>query len=306
MHLNTSINLAGIKMKNPISTASGTFGYGLEMGKIWELSLLGALTTKSISLDPWKGAPTPRIVETPYGMLNAIGLQNPGVDVFISDILPKLREHNVPLIVNIVENTIKGFAKLAARLDKKKGVKALEVNASCPNYEGGNLPFCIDTRIVTKLTKAIKNETKLPVLIKLSPNVTDIVLIAKACEEAGADGISMINTLIGMKIDLSTRKPFIGFKTGGLSGPAIKPIAVRMIYQVAQAVQIPILGMGGIMTGEDVIEFIIAGAQAVSIGTANFTDPWAAPRIIKEMEEWMKKNNVEDINEILGQAWKQT
>jgi len=293
-------------MKNPVATASGTFGYGFDIAKLWDISQLGALVVKSIALKPWKGAPTPRIVETPSGMLNAIGLQNPGIDAFIDDYLPKLRNYSMPIIVNIVENTIDGFCELARRFDGIEGIAGLEVNASCPNYQGGNLPFCSTSEIASDLTKKIKAATRLPVLIKLSPNVTDIVTIAKAVEDAGADGIAMINTLIGMKIDLKTRKPFIGFKTGGLSGPAIKPVAVRMVYQVAQAVKIPILGMGGIMSGEDAIEFIMAGATAVSIGTANFADPWACPRIIKEIEEWMQKNKIDDINKLRSQAYQST
>jgi len=302
--MNTVVNLAGIQMKNPVATASGTFGYGLDMAKIWDLSLLGAMVVKSISLKPWKGAPTPRIVETASGMLNAIGLQNPGVEKFVSDYLPQLRKHSMPIIVNIVENTIDGFCEITERLNGIESIAGLEVNASCPNYQGGNLPFCSTPQAVTELTTKIKERTKLPVFIKLSPNVTDIVPIAKAVEDAGADGVALINTLIGMKIDLKTRKPFIGFKTGGLSGPAIKPVAVRMVYQVAQAVRIPILGMGGIMSGADAIEFILAGATAVAVGTASFTDPWACPRIIREIEEWMQENGVKDINELRGEALK--
>ena len=210
--LHTSVNFAGIQMKNPVATASGTFGYGLDMTKLWDISQLGALVVKSISLKPWQGAPTPRIVETYGGMLNAIGLQNPGVEKFITDFLPQLRKYSMPIVVNIVENTIDGFCELAERLDTVEGIAGLEVNTSCPNYQGGNLPFCSTTEVAAELTKKIKVQTRLPVLIKLSPNVTDIVSIAKAVEAAGADGIAMINTLIGMKIDLKNRKPFIGFK----------------------------------------------------------------------------------------------
>lgn len=332
---NTAITLAGITMKNPVATASGTFGYGLEMAKIWDLSLLGALVVKSISTKPWRGAPTPRIVETPAGMLNAIGLQNPGIDAFINSYLPKLLDelttgkrvkispsargrvrwggssrkntketlNTTPLIVNIVGNTVDEFRELAEKLDPIPGIAGLEVNASCPNYQGGNLPFCVTTKAVSELIQTVKKATKLPVFIKLSPNVTDIVEIAKASESAGADGIAMINTLIGMKIDTRTKKPFIGFKTGGLSGPAIHPVGVRMVWQVAQEVKIPILGMGGIATAEDAIEFIMAGATAVAVGTANFTDPWACPKIIKGIEKWMKENSVKDINEIRGASF---
>lgn len=302
--MNTSVNLAGIQMKNPVATASGTFGYGFDMAKLWDISVLGALVVKSIALKPWKGAPTPRIAETASGMLNAIGLQNPGVEKFVSDYLPQLRKYSMPIIVNVVENTIDGFCEVVDRLNGIEGIAGIEVNASCPNYQGGNLPFCSSTPVATELTKKIKERTKLPILIKLSPNVTDIVSIAKAVEDAGADGIAMINTLIGMKIDLRTCRPFIGFKTGGLSGPAIKPVAVRMVWQAAQAVKIPILGMGGIMNGEDAIEFIMAGATAIAVGTANFTDPWACPRIIKEIEAWMQANGVKDINELRGMAFR--
>lgn len=301
--MTTQVNLAGIKMKNPITTGSGTFSYGLDVAKIWDLSQLGAIVVKSISLTPWKGAPTPRIVETPSGMLNAIGLQNPGVEGFIDNYLPQLRTFDTPLIVNIVENDIEKFGQVAARISEVEGIAALEVNASCPNYKGGHLPFGASVEVITELTKTVKANTHLPVLMKLSPNVTDIVSIAKACEQAGADGIAMINTLIGMKIDLRTRRPFIGFKTGGLSGPAIRPVAVRMVYQVAQAVQIPILAMGGVVSAEDVIEFIMAGATAVAVGTTNFTNPRACPDIIAGVEKWMRENNVQDINNLRGAAY---
>ncbi len=293
---------AGITMANPLVTASGCFGYGKEAEGLWDFSLLGALTTKSISLSPWMGAPTPRITETPLGILNAIGLQNPGVDAFLSDILPHLRSYSIPLIVNIVEHTEEGFAKLAKRLDQEDGIAAIEVNASCPNYAEGNIPFSATPEAAASLTRAVAKHTSLPIIVKLSPNVTDITAIARACEESGADALSLINTLIGMKIDTRTRKPVLGFRTGGLSGPAVKPVAIRMVYQTAQTVRIPILGMGGIMTGEDVVEFLLAGATAVGIGTAHFADPWAVPRIRNEVIQWMEREGVRSLGEIRGAA----
>ena len=269
------VNVAGIRMKTPVMVASGTFGYGSEYADFVDLNQLGAVVVKGITREPWAGNPMPRIMETPSGMLNAIGLQNVGVDGFLSEKLPYLRDFDVPVVVNVCGETLGEYCEVTEKLDAAEGVAAVELNISCPNLDCGGMSFGVDSRLAGDLVKSVRAKTALPLLVKLSPNVTDIAEIARAIEDAGADGLSVINTLLGMAIDAETRRPQLANLTGGLSGPAIKPVALRMVWQVYNAVQIPIVGMGGIMTGEDAIEFFIAGASAVAVGTANFVNPRA-------------------------------
>ncbi len=302
--VNLGVNLGGIAMKNPVTTASGTFGFGPEYADYVDLNKLGAIVVKGTTLEPRLGNPTPRIVETPGGMLNAIGLQNPGVDRLISDTLPYLKAYDTPVIVNIAGNSLEDYAEIAGRLDKAQGVAGLEVNISCPNVKKGGLQFGTVPEMAYEAIKAVRDNTKLPVIAKLSPNVTSITDMAEAVAKAGADAIALINTLLGMAIDIRTRKPILGNVVGGLSGPAVKPVAVRMVWQVAQAVNLPILGIGGIMTAEDAIEFILAGATAVAIGTANFVNPRATMDVAEGIENYCLDNGIEDITQLVGAAWK--
>ena len=302
--LNMKVNLGGLEMKNPVTTASGTFGFGPEYADFVDLNALGAIVVKGTTLEPRLGNPTPRMVETPAGMLNAIGLQNPGADAFIKEYLPFLGQYNTPVIVNMAGNSVEDYGNLAQKLSEAKGIHALEVNISCPNVKQGGIQFGTVPEMAAEVIKKVKDNTSLPVIAKLSPNVSDIVAMAKSVEAAGADAIALINTLLGMAIDIETQKPILGNIMGGLSGPAIKPVAVRMVWQVSQAVHIPILGMGGILTAEDALEFILAGATAVAVGTGNFVNPRASMDIIAGIEEYMSKKGIEDINELIGKAWR--
>lgn len=297
--MNTSITIAGVTFKNPVTTASGTFGSGMEYGEFVDLSKLGAVTTKGVSSVPWPGNKTPRIAETYGGMLNAIGLQNPGVDVFIQRDIPYLRKENARIIVNVVGKTTEEYCEVVERLSDQD-VDMLEINISCPNVKEGGIAFGQDPKCVEAITSEIKKHAKQPVIMKLSPNVTSITDMAKAAEAGGADALSLINTLTGMKIDINRRAFVLANKTGGLSGPAIKPIAVRMVYQVAHAVKLPIIGMGGITDAEDALEFILAGASMVAVGTANYINPTATLGVINGIEEYMKKYRIEDIRDIIG------
>lgn len=294
-----AVEVAGIRMCNPVLTASGTFGYAQEFEKYLDLNRFGALVVKTITRLPRPGNPAPRIVETPAGMLNAIGLQNVGVDAFIRDKLPYLRQLAPPLIVNVAGESVEDFRELVKRIGDQEGVAGIELNVSCPNVAGG-LDFAVDPRLTYQVVKAAREATRLPLIPKLSPNVTDIRVIAKAAEEAGADAISMINTLVGLAIDVRTRRPRIANVTGGLSGPAIRPVAVRMVWQVARTVQLPIIGMGGILTGEDAAEFLIAGASAVAVGTASFVDPASAIRVMDGLEDYCRIQGVRGVRSLTG------
>jgi len=298
---NLEIKIAGIPWKNPVTTASGTFGSGREFADFFDLSVLGAVTVKGVSAKPWLGAPPPRIAETYGGMLNAVGLQNPGADEFVSKDIPFLRQFNTNIVVNICGHTIEEYVSVVERL-AGEDVDMLELNISCPNVSEGGITFGTDPKMVHQVVSAVKKAAKQPLIVKLSPNVTDIVEIAKTAEAAGADALSMINTLLGMKIDINSRKPILGNKQGGLSGSAIHPVAVRMVYHVFRAVNIPIIGMGGISTAEDAIEMILAGAKGIAVGTANFADPMKIPSIIEGIENYLLRNNINDINDIIGSA----
>lgn len=297
--MNTKVTIAGVELKNPVMTASGTFGSGQEYGEFVNLGLLGGVVTKGVSNIPWPGNPTPRIAETYGGMLNAIGLQNPGIDMFVKRDIPYLKQFDTKIIVNVCGKTTKDYVEVVESLSEEP-VDLLEINISCPNVKEGGIAFGQSAESVQAITKEVKRYAKQPVIMKLSPNVTDISVMAKAAQEGGADAISLINTLTGMKIDINRRTFSLANKTGGLSGPAIKPVAVRMVYQAANAVKLPIIGMGGIMTAEDAIEFILAGASAISVGTANFHNPYATAEIIQGIEAYMKKYEVEDIKELVG------
>ena len=297
--MNLSVDFAGVEMKNPVTTASGTFGSGAEFAEFVDLNELGAVTTKGIANVRWEGNPTPRVCETYGGMLNAIGLQNPGIDVFAKRDIPFLKQYDTKIIVNVCGRTTKDYVEVVERLSQED-VDLLEINISCPNAKAGGIAFGQDPKQVEKITSEIKAKAKQPVIMKLSPNVTDITVMAKAAQEGGADAISLINTLTGMKIDINRRAFALANKTGGMSGPAVKPVAVRMVYQAAHAVTIPVLGMGGIATAEDALEFIMAGATMVSIGTANFHNPTATVDVIRGMEAFMQKNGVKDIKELIG------
>lgn len=297
--MNTKVNIAGIEWKNPVTTASGTFGSGMEYSEFVDLNKLGAVTTKGVAAIPWPGNQTPRIAETSSGMLNAIGLQNPGIDVFLDRDIPFLKKFDTKIIVNVVGKTAEDYCKVVERL-ADSDVDMLEINISCPNVKEGGIAFGQSSASVENITKEIKKYAKQPIIMKLSPNVTDIAEMARAAEAGGADAISLINTITGMKIDIHKRAFLLANKTGGLSGPAVKPVAVRMVYQVAGAVKVPIIGMGGIATAEDALEFIMAGATAVSIGTANFNNPMATLDVIKGIEDYMKKYNINDINDLVG------
>ena len=297
--MNLSVDFAGVEMKNPVTTASGTFGSGAEFAEFVDLNELGAVTTKGVANVPWEGNPTPRVCETYGGMLNAIGLQNPGIDVFAKRDIPFLKQYDTKIIVNVCGRTTKDYVEVVERLSQED-VDLLEINISCPNVKAGGIAFGQDPKQVEKITSEIKAKAKQPVIMKLSPNVTDITVMAKAAQEGGADAISLINPLTGMKIDINRRAFALANKTGGMSGPAVKPVAVRMVYQAAHAVTIPVLGMGGIATAEDALEFIMAGATMVSIGTANFHNPTATVDVIRGMEAFMQKNGVKDIKELIG------
>lgn len=298
--MNTKVTIAGVEFKNPIMTASGTFGSGMEYGEFVDLNKLGAVVTKGVANVPWPGNPTPRVAETYGGMLNAIGLQNPGIDVFIERDLAFLKKYDTRVIVNVCGKSIEDYVEVVERLSDEDGVDMLEINVSCPNVKEGAIAFGQKTDALMQITSEIKKKAKQPVIMKLSPNVTDITEMAKAAEAAGADALSLINTITGMKIDIHRRCFALANKTGGMSGPAIKPVAVRMVYQAANAVQIPIIGMGGIANAEDAIEFMMAGATAVSIGAMNFINPYATVEAVEGMERFMKEKGVEDIQSLIG------
>lgn len=297
--MNTSVTIAGMTFKNPVTTASGTFGSGMEYSDYVDLSCLGAVTTKGVSSVPWPGNPTPRVAETYGGMLNAIGLQNPGVDVFIKRDIPFLRKYDTKIIVNVVGKTTEEYCEVVERL-ADCDVDMLEINISCPNVKEGGIAFGQDPKCVEAITSQLKKRAKQPIIMKLSPNVTDITVMAKAAEAGGADALSMINTLTGMKIDINRRTFLLANRTGGLSGPAIRPVAVRMVYQAANAVKLPIIGMGGIATAEDALEFIMAGATMVAVGTANFINPYATAEVVAGIEAYMKLYGMQDIKELIG------
>ena len=297
----TNVNLCGIELSNPVIPASGTFGYGYEYAELYDINELGTFSFKGTTKDPRFGNPTPRIAECPSGMINAVGLQNPGVDKVISEELPKLKKcFHKPVMANVSGFSVEDYAYTCEKLDKEEQVGWLEVNVSCPNVHGGGMSFGTDPKAAAEVTAAVKKVTTKPVIVKLSPNVTDITEMAKAAEAAGADALSLINTITGMKIDIHRRKFAIANKTGGMSGPAIKPVAVRMVYQAAHAVNIPIIGMGGIANAEDAIEFILAGASAVSIGAMNFVNPYTTVEVVKGIEDYMKRYNVENLTDLIG------
>jgi dihydroorotate dehydrogenase (NAD+) catalytic subunit len=295
-----SVEIGSLKLRNPVMTASGTFGYGEEFSQYVDLEKIGAFVTKGLSLKPRAGNPTPRIVETPGGMLNAIGLQNVGIDAFIQKKVPFLRSVNTPAIANFFGYTPDEYAELASRLDAIPEVAGLEVNISCPNVKQGGIVFGTDPGCAASVVAACRAATKKTLIVKLSPNVTDIVEMAQACEGAGADALSVINTLTGMAIDLERRRPVLANVTGGLSGPAIKPIALRMVWQVAKVVKLPVIGIGGIMSATDALEFILAGATAVQVGTASFVNPGAAQKIAEGMEQWLAERGIADIKSLIG------
>ncbi len=301
--VNTKVNLCGIELDNPVIPASGTYGFGYEFAELYDINILGTLSFKGTTLNPRFGNPTPRIAECEGGMLNAVGLQNPGVDKVLSEELPKLKAvFSKKVMANVSGFSLEEYAETVRRLEAEDSIGWYEINISCPNVHGGGMSFGTSPEMAGTVTRELRKITKKPLIIKLSPNVTDIVAIAKACEENGADGISLINTLMGMRIDLRKRKPILANKTGGLSGPAIKPVAVRMIYQVYEAVKIPIVGMGGVETAEDVIELMLAGATAVEVGAANLVDPMAAKKIIEDLPSVMKKYGIEKLSDIIGGA----
>ncbi len=301
--VNTKVTLSGLTLDNPVLCASGTFGYGYEFAELYDINCLGSFSFKGTTKDPRFGNPTPRIAECPMGMINSVGLQNPGVEKVISEELPKLRRvFRKPVIANIGGFTFEEYTEVAALLDKEEGVGLLEINISCPNVHGGGMGFGTSAETAAEVTRRVKAVTTKPVYIKLTPNVTDIVSIAKACEDAGADGISMINTLLGMRIDLKKKKPIIANKMGGFSGPAIFPVALRMIYQVYDAVKIPIIGMGGVTSAEDVIEMMLAGASAVQIGAQNLVNPFAAKEIVEALPAVMEKYGIDNLESIIGGA----
>ena len=304
-----SVNLCGIELINPVIPASGTFGYGYEYAELYDINMLGTFSFKGTTQEPRFGNPTPRIAECTAGMINAVGLQNPGVEKVISEELPRLKKvFHKPVMANVSGFSLEEYARVCGLLDRQEQVGWLEVNISCPNVHGGGMSFGIDCHSAAQVTKAVKAVTKKPVLIKLSPNVTDIVSIARACEEAGADGISLINTMLGMRIDLRTRKPVIANTMGGFSGPAIFPVALRMVYQVAHAVKIPVVGMGGVASAENVLEMMMAGAAAVEVGAMNLVDPFICRDIIRDLPEVMEKYGIKDLKELTGgnELWEKT
>lgn len=301
--VNTKVELCGITLDNPVIPASGTFGFGYEFAELYDINILGTLSFKGTTLNARFGNPTPRIAETHSGMLNAVGLQNPGVERVISEELPKLRRvFNKPVMANVSGFSLEEYVGTVERLDTVSEIGWFEINISCPNVHGGGMSFGTSPKLAEEVTSAVRRVTKKPIIIKLSPNVTDIVSIAKACEAGGADGVSLINTLMGMRIDLKKKAPLLANKTGGLSGPAIKPVAIRMVYQVYDAVKIPIVGMGGISSAEDVIEFMLAGATAVEVGAENLVNPYASRDIILDLPRAMEKYNIKSLNDIIGGA----
>jgi dihydroorotate dehydrogenase (NAD+) catalytic subunit len=295
-----SVDIGGLTIKNPVMTASGTFGYGREFHNLVDLDRLGAMVVKGLALEPTRGNPPPRIVETPCGMLNAIGLENVGVEAFIEKKMPFLRKVATPTLANIYGTSIEEYAELAARLDDVDGMAGVEINISCPNVKAGGIVFGSDPVAAHKVTQAVRRRTRLPVMVKLSPNVTDITVLARSVEDAGADSVSLINTITGMAIDVETRRSKLANITGGLSGPAIKPVALRMVWQVAQAIHLPVIGIGGIITATDALEFLIAGATAVQVGTANFINPKVTTDIIDGIENFMNQKGIPDIHDIIG------
>lgn len=296
--MNTSVTIAGVTLKNPVVTASGTFGSGMEYSDFVDLNRLGAVVTKGVANVPWPGNPTPRVAEVYGGMLNAIGLQNPGIDVFLKRDIPFLKKYDTKIIVNVCGKTVEDYLEVVEKIGNHADL--LEINVSCPNVKEGAIAFGQDAGCLYDITSRIKKKAKVPIIMKLSPNVTDIAQMAKAAEAGGADAISLINTITGMKIDIQRRKFALANRTGGMSGPAIKPIAVRMVYQAANAVSIPIIGMGGIATADDVIEFLLAGATAVAVGAMNFVNPYATVEIVEGIEEYMRQHDVRDVNELIG------
>mgnify|MGYP002612915682 FL=1 len=299
----TTVNLSGLNLANPIIPASGTFGFGYEFADLYDINILGSLSMKGTTKDPRFGNPTPRIAEIPDGLINSVGLQNPGVEKVISEELPKLRQvYSKPVLANISGFSVDEFVDCAKKFDDAEGVGILEINISCPNVHGGGMSFGTDPKAAAAVTEAVKKAVKKPVYVKLTPNVTDITVIAKAVEAAGADGVCLINTLLGMRIDLKRRRPVIANKMGGMSGPCLLPLALRMVYQVYETVNIPIIGMGGVASAEDVVEMMLAGASAVEVGAANLVDPFACKRIIDALPETMKKYNIENLKDIIGGA----
>lgn len=298
--MNTQVTIAGVTFKNPVMTASGTFGSGMEYGEFVDLSRLGAVVTKGVANVPWEGNPTPRVAEVYGGMLNAIGLQNPGIDVFMERDIPFLKQYDTRIIVNVCGRTVEDYVEVVERLGEEPAVSMLEINVSCPNVKEGAIAFGQKADALYSITEEIKKHAGQPVIMKLSPNVTDITEMAKAAEAAGADALSLINTITGMKIDIHKRRFALANKTGGMSGPAIKPIAVRMVYQAAHAVKIPIIGMGGIATAEDAVEFLLAGASAVSIGAMNFVNPYTTVEVVEGIESYMRQYNVENVTDLTG------
>ena len=295
-----AVSIAGVTFKNPVMTASGTFGSGMEYSEFFDLSKLGAVVTKGVADVPWPGNPTPRVCETASGMLNAIGLQNPGIDVFCERDLPFLRKYDTKIIVNVCGHSEEEYLRVVDRLADEESVAMLEINISCPNVKQGGIAFGTDPRAVEEITRAVKSRAKQPIIMKLSPNVTDIKVMAKAAEAGGADAISLINTLTGMKIDIERGRFALANRTGGLSGPAIRPVAVRMVYEASGAVSIPVIGMGGITCADDAIEFMMAGARAVSVGTANFRTPTVTAEIADGIRDFLARKHIEDVNEIVG------
>ena len=292
------VNIAGVEWKNPVTTGSGTFGFGREYSEYFDLSELGAICLKALSAKPRLGNPSPRIAETTKGVLNSVGLQNPGAEAFIEKELPRLRKYDTKLIANLCGASVEDYTEVAQILDDK--VDMFELNISCPNVKEGGMAFGTNPKMVEEITKKVKAVSKIPLIVKLSPNVTDITEIARAAESGGADAVSLINTLLGMKIDINTRRPILHNNMGGLSGPAVKPVAVRMVYQVHRAIKLPIIGMGGIASAEDAIEFMLAGANAVAVGTAGLVDPYAWVKVIKGIESYLDKNNIADVKDIVG------
>ncbi|MDE5590437.1 MAG: dihydroorotate dehydrogenase [Acetatifactor sp.] len=298
--MNTQVTIAGVTFKNPVMTASGTFGSGMEYGEFVDLNRLGAVVTKGVANVPWEGNPTPRVAEVYGGMLNAIGLQNPGIDVFMERDIPFLKQYDTRIIVNVCGRTVEDYVEVVERLGEETAVSMLEINVSCPNVKEGAIAFGQKADALYGITEEIKKHARQPVIMKLSPNVTDITEMARAAEAAGADALSLINTITGMKIDIHKRRFALANKTGGMSGPAIKPIAVRMVYQAAHAVKIPIIGMGGIATAEDAVEFLLAGASAVSIGAMNFVNPYTTVEVVEGIEAYMRQYNVENVTDLTG------
>ncbi|MDX7995659.1 dihydroorotate dehydrogenase [Bacillus subtilis] len=297
------VKLPGLDLKNPIIPASGCFGFGKEFSRFYDLSCLGAIMIKATTKEPRFGNPTPRVAETGAGMLNAIGLQNPGLDSVLHNELPWLEQFDTPIIANVAGSQVEDYVEVAEHISKAPNVHALELNISCPNVKTGGIAFGTNPEMAADLTKAVKEVSDVPVYVKLSPNVANITEIALAIEEAGADGLTMINTLIGMRLDLKTGKPILANKTGGLSGPAVKPVAIRMVYEVSQVVNIPIIGMGGVQTAEDALEFLLAGASAVAVGTANFVNPFACPEIIEQLPSILRQYGYQSIEECIGRSW---